>query len=135
MQYFKAKKIITEDTTLSLVAPVDAQLIKYSDDESFEYYGANVNDVEGFLQSQSPEIEASELQYSDLQNILEGSKMMKDLDDIIEKKIAEEYSIGKELKMRDLLSTDPQRIAYEAFKASIKTTVRQMKIDMGLRIS
>ena len=77
-------------------------------------------------------VEAIELTFAEIEPILKTCCRMSDYDKIIETKIAKRYSVGKELKMRDLPLTDPERIEYEVFKESIKAPIRSQKKEMGL---
>lgn len=132
MKYFKAKKIVTELTTL-LIRPIDQEkLLNYHSEDEYEYYGVETEDLDSLLAAQLPELEAQELSYQEIKPILDNCRMMRDFNSIIESQIAERYSLGRELKMRDLLSTDPERIEYEAFKQSVKIPIRLKKVEFGL---
>ncbi|MDP3444565.1 MAG: hypothetical protein Q8T08_17030, partial [Ignavibacteria bacterium] len=114
MKYFRAKKIVTELTTL-LIRPIDQEkLLNYHSEDEYEYYGVETEDLDSLLAAQLPELEAQELSYQEIKPILDNCRMMIDFNSIIESQIAERYSFGRELKMRDLLPTDPERIEYEA---------------------
>ncbi len=132
MKYFKAKKIITELTTLLINQINQEKLIHYHDDGEYDYYGVETEDIDGFIAAQYPELEAKELSYQEVKQILDNCRLMKEFDNIIEQKIAERYSIGRELKMRDLSPTDPERIEYESYKESVKAPIRLKKIEFGL---
>ena len=135
MKYFSAKEVVKDNTTLSLRSINQEKLIHYQTDGDVNYFGVETDDVTAFLAAQSAEIEATELTFEAIKPILDNCRMMKDFDTIIEDQIAERYSIGRELKMRDLTTTDPDRVEYETFKESIKTPIRLLKVDFGLTLS
>ena len=134
MRYFKVKQIITEHETKSLVAENQikyAELVQasgYKEDQVFEIIGAATIDEA----AQHPECEVEELAFSEVSTILNECALMKSYNEIIERKIAEKYSIGRELKMVKLPSNDPERLEYETFIESIKAPVRVMKQEKGL---
>ena len=49
-----------------------------------------------------------------------------------ESQILERYSVGREFKMKELPSTDPERVEYEAYKQSVKIPIRLKKVEFGL---
>lgn len=132
MKYFRAKEVVKDNTTLSLRAVNQEKMIHYHADDDINYFGVETEDVESFLASQSAEIEATELTFTEIKSILDDCRMMKDFNTMIENQIAEKYSVGREFKMRDLPATDPERIEYEAFKAYVKTPIRMKKQEFGL---
>lgn len=129
MKYIKAKEIINDITTIRLQGE---NIINYHKDNDYSYYGVNVDDVQSFLVNQPAEIEAVELSYEEIKPILKECALMKSYDEIIEREIAKRYSVGKELKMRDLPITDPDRIEYENYKAEIKEKIKLQKKEVGL---
>jgi predicted rRNA methylase YqxC with S4 and FtsJ domains len=132
VKYFKAKKIVSELTTSS-IHPLDQEkLICYDFDGTFEYYGVDLPDLTAFIAAQSPELLTQEVAYIDIKSILDNCQKMKDFNAIIERQIADQYTLGRELKMRDLVLTDPDRITYENYKTSIKTAVNTKKVEFGL---
>jgi len=82
--------------------------------------------------AQHPECEVEELTFEDVQPILNECALMKSFNEIIERKIAEKYTIGRELKMVKLDYDDPERIEYEGFVEAVKTPIREMKREKGL---
>ncbi len=131
MRYFRCKQIVNDITTLSLKTDAMETSYLYHQDGDMQYWGVQTDDP-GFLLSQHPECEVTELTYPEMAPILKSCKMMRDLDIIIETEIAKEYSIGKELKLRDLAANDPERIEYEITKEAIKVPVRAKKVELGL---
>lgn len=129
MKYFKAKRVITEHTTLTIEG---MDVIFYDYDGVYDYCGVADVDVNSFLNSQPPEIEAEELTFQEIKPTLQFCKKMLDLDKIIEKDIAKKYSMGRELKLRDLPVNDPERIEYEEYKEICKEQIRAIKVEMGL---
>ena len=129
MRYFKVKQIITEHATKSLVAE---NQIKYAEmveqEQVYEIIGAeNIDET-----AQHPECEVEELTFEEVQPILNECALMKSFNEIIERKIAEKYTIGRELKMVKLDYDDPERIEYETFVGSVKAPIREMKREKGL---
>jgi predicted ATP-binding protein involved in virulence len=132
MKYLKAKKIVSGLTTLS-IHPLDLEeLIYYDFDGTFEYYGVDLPDLTALIAAQSPDVSAQEVAFTDIQSILNNCQKMKDFNAIIESQIADQYTLGREFKMRDLALTDPDRITYENYKTSIKTAIRTKKVEKGL---
>lgn len=129
MRYFKAKLIVTEHETKSLVAE---NQIKYAEiveqEQVFEIIGVETIDES----AQHPECEVEELTFEEAQPILNECALMKSFNEIIERKIAEKYSIGRELKMVKLDYDDPERIEYDGFVEAVKTPIREMKREKGL---
>ena len=129
MRYFKVKRIITDYETKSLVAE---NQIKYAeivdDDQVFEIIGAETIDEA----AQHGECEVEELTFDEVQPILKECHLMKSYNEIIERKIAARYSIGRELKMVKLAVDDPERLEYEASVESVKAPIREMKREKGL---
>jgi len=132
VKYFRAKKIVTELTTISVHQPGEEKILFYNSSDDLDYFGVDTQNVEGFIASQPVELEVQELSYQDMKPILDNCQLMSDFNSIIEKQIAEKYSFGRELKMRDLSLNDPERAEYEAFKESIKIPVRLKKVEFGL---
>lgn len=126
MKYVKAKTIPTEYSLLQLRGK---EIISYGND----LYGVKDEvDISSFISEQPAEIEAMEVSYEVAKPILENSFMMKEFNKIIERKIAERYSVGKEFKMRDLPADDPERLEYEQYKSAIKAEINEKKRALGL---
>jgi len=133
MRYFKAKKVVTEFTTLSFGSTnQDDKVIHYDEIDGFEYLGVESVDVDGLSVQQPAEIEAVEITFAEAKPILDNCRMMNDLNAIIEKKIAEKYSLPKEIKMLKLTKTDPERVTYQQYVDSCKTGVNLLKVANGL---
>lgn len=133
MRYFKAKKVITEHTTLSFVSTnQEDKIIHYAEIDSVEYLGVDSADTDGLLAQQPQEIEVEELTFAEIKPILDKSALMKDYNTIIEAKIAEKYSIPQEIKMLKLPENDSERIAYQNYVDTCKAEVRPMKLEKGL---
>lgn len=133
MRYFKAKKVVTEYTTLSFGSSnQEDKIIHYDEIDGVEYLGVDSADANALLAQQPAEIEAAEITFAEVKPILDNCKMMKDYNTIIEQKIAEKYSIPQEIKMLKLSTTDTNRMAYQAYVDSCKAEVRPMKLEKGL---
>lgn len=133
MRYFKIKIIVDEFTTKRFDYMNTEKHYNYDEIDGYEYVGLDDENTDYILSQQLPELEITELSFSEIEPILEDCQKMKDLDLIIETAIAKKYSLGKELKMRDLPDGDEHRKQYEDFKEMIKGPIRQMKKDYGLR--
>ena len=132
MRYFKAKKVITEFTTLSFGSTnQEDKIIHYDELDEVEYLGVDSADVD-ILAKQPAEIEAVELTFAEIKPILDNCRMMIEYNSIIERKIAEKYSIPQEIKMLKLSVTDETRIAYQSYVDECKAEVRPSKLAMGL---
>ena len=131
MKYIKSKAIVTDLTTMRLHRLADETIINYLSTD-IEINGVVLDDVVLFLASQPSEIEAVEVSYESIKDILNDCQLMESMNQIIENRIAEKYSIGKELKMRDLPLDDSSRIEYEMYKTSIKVQVNEQKKALGL---
>lgn len=136
MKYVKAKKIVDELSTKQIKGFMNIIIFTFygSSNDGFDHYGVNTDDAGllNLIASQDALIEAQEETYLEIAPLLKSCRMMNEYDKIVERKIAEKYSIGKEFKMRDLPPDNPDRIEYENYKSAIKTDVRLMKIEMGL---
>lgn len=132
MKYFRAKEVVIDNTTLSLHASGMEKVICYHSDENFNYYGIETEDAASILSAQPVEIEATELTYAEIKPKLDNCRMMQDFNTMIEEQIAEKYSVGREFKMRDLPTDDPERVEYEAFKETVKAPIRVKKQELGL---
>lgn len=133
MRYFKAKKVVTEYTTLSFGSTnQEDKIIHYDEINGVEYLGVESADADALLAQQPAEIEAVEITFAEAKPILDNCRMMKEYNAMIEGKIAEKYSLPQEIKMVKLSTTDADRIAYQAYVDSCKAEVRPMKIEKGL---
>lgn len=133
MRYFKAKKVVTEFTTLSFNSTnQEDKIIHYDEIDGVEYLGVESADVEGLLAKQPAEIEVVEITFAEAKPILDNCRMMKDYNTIIEGKIAEKYSIPQEIKMLKLSTTDVSRIAYQAYVDKCKADIKPLKLEKGL---
>jgi len=133
MRYFKAKKVVDELTTKSFSQINDKDKIyRYEEKDGVEYLGVDSADIPTLLKAQPVELEVKELTYDEIKPVLDDCRLMKDFNAIVEKEIAEKYSVGREFKMLNLAATDQERLDYEAFKEAVKAPVRLLKKDMGL---
>lgn len=133
MRYFKAKKVITEFTTLSFNSTnQEDKVIHYDEIDGVEYLGVESANIKALLSQQHAEIEVVEITFAEAKPVLDNCRMMNDLNAIIEKKIAEKYSIPREIKMLKLAATDPARVAYQAYVDECKVNINLMKLDKGL---
>jgi hypothetical protein len=126
MYYYKSNIIVTEYSTLTLVGE---GLIQYAGIDGCGYYGS---EQQIDMNVQHPECEVEELTFEEVQPILNECALMKSFNEIIDRKIAEKYTIGRELKMVKLDYDDPERIEYEGFIEAVKAPIREMKREKGL---
>ncbi|MCK9209290.1 MAG: hypothetical protein M0P61_00500 [Ignavibacteriaceae bacterium] len=133
MRYFKAKKVVTEHTTLSFNSTnQEDKIVHYDEIDGVEFLGVESADVEGLLAKQPAEIEAVEITFAEAKPTLDNCRLMKDYNEIIDKKVAEKYSIPKEIGLLKLIKTDPVRVVYQQYVDSCKAEVRPMKLEKGL---
>jgi len=133
MRYFKAKKVITEFTTLSFGSTnQEDKIIHYDEIDGVEYLGVDSADVDTLLAQQPAEIEAVEITFAEAKPVLDNCRMMKEYNSIIERKIAEKYSITKEIGLLKLTKTDPVQVVYQKYVDECKAQVRPSKLIMGL---
>lgn len=133
MKYFRIKKIKSDYSIITPNELYAEKIIYYHQDNDYNYIGVNTTNINDFINSQPVELEIQELSYDEIKDILENCQLMREYDKIIEREIGKKYSIGRELKMRDLPIDDPQRIEYENYKETIKQKIRLLKIEMGLK--
>ena len=131
MKYFKLKKVVT-DTTFSLVTDENETSVMYSEEENFQYFGVETTD-KNFLNKQYKECEVEELTFEQISPVLQRCKLLKDLNEIVEIRIAERYSIGAEINMLKLDVLDEKRIEYQNFVDGIKNEVDVLKVEYGLK--
>jgi len=130
MKYYKAKKVIADGTTYHFDTKENPSHL-YSNGD-VEYIG--VNTTEDLLPLQRAEIAAQELTFAEIKPILDSCHLMKTINGMIERKIAEHYSIPQEIKMIKLPETNAERIAYQAYVDECKALFRPMKVEKGLVI-
>lgn len=133
MKYFKAKRITTATTTLSL-RPIDKEALICYESGDEEFYGVGVTDVEAFLAAQDPALEAVEVSYSDIEPVLKESRFSLDIDDITKARIAARYSIADEIKMLKLSETESERVIYQTYVDACRAEGRTKKRELGLVI-
>ena len=128
MKYFKSKTVVTEYTTLSIVIPDG--VISYQYTETLA--GVDIADSEAFLAQQHPECEVTELTFQDVESELKECRMFHDINAIVQRMIAERYSIPDEIKMVKLPIDHPERVAYQNYVDECRAYGRTMKVQRGL---
>ena len=128
MKYFKHKPVVTEYTTLSLVVPDGVVSYQYTETLA----GVDITDSQEFLAQQHPECEVSELTFQDVESELRETRMFHDINSIVQKLIAEKYSIPDEIKMVKLAVDHPERVAYQTYVDECRAYGRAMKVERGL---
>ena len=128
MKYFKFRSVTTDFTTLSIVIPYDTVAYQYTETLA----GVDIADSEAFLAQQHPECEVTELTFQDVESELKECRMFHDIDAIVQKLIAEEYSIPDEIKMVKLAVDHPERVTYQTYVDECRAYGRAMKVERGL---
>ena len=128
MKYFRYKAVVTEYTTLSLVVPDEVVAYQYTETLA----GVDIADSEAFLAQQHPECEVTEQTFQDVESELKECRMFHDISAIVQKLIAEEYSIPDEIKMVKLAVDHPERVTYQAYVDECRAYGRAMKAERGL---
>ena len=128
MKYFKHKPVVTEYTTLSLVVPDGVVSYQYTETLA----GVDIADSEEFLAQQHPECEVTELTFQDVENELKECRMFHDINSIVQRMIAERYSIPDEIKMVKLAVDHPERVTYQAYVDECRAYGLAMKVERGL---
>ena len=128
MKYFRYKAVVTEYTTLSLVVPDGVVAYQYTETLA----GVDITDSQEFLAQQHPECEVTELTFQDVENELKECRMFHDISAIVQKLIAEKYSIPDEIKMVKLAVDHPERVAYQTYVDECRAYGRAMKVERGL---
>ena len=128
MKYFRYKAVVTEYTTLSLVVPDGVVAYQYTETLA----GVDIADSEAFLAQQHPECEVTELTFQDVESELKECRMFHDINAIVQRMIAERYSIPDEIKMVKLPIDHPERVAYQNYVDECRAYGRTMKVQRGL---
>ena len=128
MKYFRYKPVVTEYTTLSLVVPDGVVAYQYTENLA----GVDITDSQEFLAQQHPECEVSELTFQEVENELKECRMFHDINAIVQRMIAERYSIPDEIKMVKLAVDHPERVTYQAYVDECRAYGRAMKVERGL---
>ena len=128
MKYFRYKAVVTEYTTLSLVVPDGVVSYQYTENLA----GVDIADSEAFLAQQHPECEVTELTFQEVESELKECRMFHDINAIVQRMIAERYSIPDEIKMVKLPIDHPERVAYQNYVDECRAYGRTMKVQRGL---
>ena len=128
MKYFRYKPVVTEYTTLSLVVPDGVVAYQYTETLA----GVDIADSEEFLAQQHPECEVTELTFQEVESELKECRMFHDINAIVQRMIAERYSIPDEIKMVKLPIDHPERVAYQNYVDECRAYGRTMKVQRGL---
>ena len=128
MKYFRYKPVVTEYTTLSLVVPDGVVAYQYTENLA----GVDIADSEAFLAQQHPECEVSEQTFQEVENKLKECRTFHDINAIVQRMIAERYSIPDEIKMVKLPIDHPERVAYQNYVDECRAYGRTMKVQRGL---
>jgi len=127
MKYYKSKEVITDLTVLRLVAQ---DTILYDKIGDIEYYGLS---EEIDMSQQHSECEVEEVEFADIKLILDNCRLMQQLNQAIENKIAEKYTISKEIGLTNSDHSSEEYVAYRAYVAECKAEINAKKIELGLK--
>ncbi|TRZ76917.1 MAG: hypothetical protein D4R97_00100 [Bacteroidetes bacterium] len=139
MKYFKAKVVKGGEEILAFVAPVQSMSdenrpLMYDRQGDIEYHGlADDVDTEEVLGLQHAECEVEEVTFADMEEILKGSRLYKEINAQVEKRIRDHYSIGDEFSMLKLAKTAPERVAYQKIVDDFCQAGLDQKIALGLK--
>ncbi len=135
MKYYQLTRVIKENETLSINQADSDEVILYDRLGDVEYYGVNSSDYTRFLAMQNPECNIVEKQFADISDILQNCPMNRHLNDLISKRIRQQYTSNDEFKMLNLDKTDPEYIAYNTYRNMCRAEGRVVKIEKGLVLS
>ena len=128
MKYFRFKSVVTEYTTLSIVIPDGVTSYQYTETLA----GVDITDSEAFLAQQHPECEVTEVTFQEVEQELKECRMFHDINAIVQRMIAERYSIPDEIKMVKLAVDHPERVVYQTYVDECRAYGRAMKAERGL---
>lgn len=128
MKYFRFKSVTTDFTTLSIVIPPDTVAYQYTENLA----GVDIDDTAAFLAQQHPECEVTEVTFQEVESELKECRMFHDINSIVQRMIAERYSISDEIKMVKLPEDNPERVTYQAYVDDCRAYGRAMKVERGL---
>lgn len=135
MKYFKSKIVDKDGEILSFIPPV-----KNDNEENHYHFYDRINGFEyhsipddSELPIQHDECEVIEISFSDIEEILKGSRIYKEINVQVEKKIRDKYSIGDEFSILKLDKTSVEYIAYQQFVDECREAGRVQKVAFGLK--
>jgi hypothetical protein len=139
MKYFKAKVVKDGDEILAFVAPVrsiteENRSIMYDRQGGIEYHGLPDDvDTEEVLAKQHPECEVIEMSFADMEPILKGCRLYKEINAQVNQRIRDHYSIGDEFAVMKLTKTTTE---YKAYKQKVDDCCQggnDQKVALGLK--
>jgi len=139
MKYFKAKIVDTGIEVKSFVSPIHEPStgglhLMYDRQGDVEYHGLPDDVVpEEVLQLQHAECEVEEVAFADMEDILKGSRLYKEINAQVEQRIREKYSIGDEFSILKAEKTTPEYIAYQQHVDDCRQAGLTQKIALGLK--
>ncbi len=139
MKYFKSKVVYQGDEILTFVSPIvpmneSARHLIYDRQGDVEFHGLPDDvDQEDVLSKQHAECEVEEVTFSDMEEILKNSRLYKEINAQVEKRIRDQYSIGDEFSIMKLEKTEQEYIDYQAKVDEFREIGRQQKIALGLK--
>ena len=139
MKYFKAKVVNTGIEVKSFVSPIHepstgGSNLMYDRQGDIEYHGLPDSvDPEEVLSLQHEECEVEEVSFADMEEILKGSRLYKEINAQVEQRIREKYSIGDEFSILKVDKTSPEYIAYQQVVDECRQAGIAQKIALGLK--
>jgi hypothetical protein len=133
MKYFRSLVATVNGEILSFVAHESSEHYLYDRKGNVEWHGVSSVDTSDILSIQHPECEVEEVLFVDIDDILKGSRLYKEINAQVEQRIREKYSIGDEFSILKLEKTDPEYIAYQQFIDECRENGRIQKITLGLK--
>lgn len=139
MKYFKAKVVNTGIEVKSFVSPIHepttaGQHLMYDRQGDLEYHGLPDDvDPEEVLALQHEECEVEEVLFADMEEILKGSRLYKEINAQVEQRIRDQYSIGDEFSILKLDKTSAEYLAYQQKVDEYREAGRVQKIALGLK--
>jgi len=139
MKYFKAKVVNTGIEVKSFVSTIHkpstgGSHLMYDRQGDIEYHGLpNDIDPEEVLALQHADCEVEEVSFADMEEILKGCRLYKEINAQVEQRIREKYSIGDEFSILKLDKTSAEYLAYQQKVDEYREAGRVQKIALGLK--
>lgn len=135
MKYFKSLITEIEGEKISFLVPDNTEgHVFYDRIGNIEYHGLpDTIDPERILMIQHTECEVEEVSFDDIQDVLINCRLYNEINNQIENRIRQEYSVGKEFAMIKLPHDDGEYISYINFVEQSREDGRVQKVALGLK--
>jgi len=139
MKYYKSKLVEVEGEVSAFVAPdhitnENNGHLMYDRLGNIEYHGLSDDvDPEEVLALQHEVCEVEEVSFADIEEILKGSRLYTEINNQIESRIREKYSIGHEFSLLKLDPNSEEYLEYQSFVDQCREEGRLQKIALGLK--